>query len=135
MVLWQFLMSCVTAAFLVVGYVVIWVVDKPWFVRLVPSPYGRIGWCTLVGGPLLLSLNFFLLSLSYNIFKGTGSPWSVQFAMLGTKWITPIAAALVIWLLFGMEHLIPNTRGEVLAFVLLLLAWLACSWRTPLLGG
>lgn len=137
MVLWLFLLSCVTAGFSVVGFVIIWLVEKPWFIKMVPSPYGRIGWCAAVASvTVLFVLNFLFITLSYNIFKGTGSPWAVQFAAWGAKWVSPITTAVVIALLFGRNHHPLATRGEAVALLLYAVgALVSLYWRTPFLRG
>lgn len=136
MLWWLFLLSCVTAGFHALGFVIIWLVEKPWFIRMVPSHYGRIGWCTLFASvTVLLVLNFFFILLCYNIYKGTGSAWSVQFAAWGAKWISPFTSTAVIALLFGVHQHPLATRGDAVALLFYAAAGiLSVYWRTPLLG-
>jgi|GEM_PF-6119212 len=132
---WLLLLSLATAGFSVVGFVIIWLVDKPWFIKLVPSLYGRIGWCTVVSsGTVLLLLNFAFLVAFYNIYHKTGSPWAAQFSAWGAKWISPFTNTIVIFILFK-EHRYPiHTYGEAAAVLLSILLMFSLYWRTPLFG-
>lgn len=137
MLLWLFLLSCVTAGFHSLGFVIIWLVEKPWFVKMAPSHYWRIGLCTAIASVTVLSvLNFFFVLLSYNIFKNTGSPWAVQFAAWGAKWISPFTSTIVIAALFGIRNNPLATRGDATALLFYIAAaLLSLYWRTPLWRG
>jgi len=143
---WLVLLSCATAAFSATGLIMVWMVDTPWFTKLMPSKpcflewvpieYWKIFWCTLpFSVTVLLILNVFFVVALYSIFHATGSAWSMQFSAWGAKWISPVTSALVIWLLYGSHQHPLVSRGNAIALLCYLIgSILSVYWRTPLLG-
>lgn len=128
---WLFILSCATAGFHAIGICIVWLVERTWFIEHIPSLKTRIFLCSL-GTSLTVSLGLtylFVLS-TYNIYKGTGSAWDIQFSAWGAKWISPFTSGILIFLLFHQRPL--TSRGEVTAILFYILAaYASIYWKTP----
>jgi len=117
---WFLLLSVITAGFHAVGIYIVYLLDRPWFVEMVPSLYWRIVWCSLIGSlTVFFVLNALFTLSTYYIYKGTRSAWDIQFAAWGAKWVSPFVS-----------------RGGATALVLYAIAAIvSIYWKTPLFGG
>jgi len=133
---WLLLLSVATAGLHALGIYTIYLLDRPWFVEMVPSVHWRIIYCSFIGSlTVFFLLNALFILSTYNIYKGTGSAWDIQFAAWGAKWVSPFVSGVLIYYVFNGEHPLVSRGGATALVLYAVAAVVSIYWKTPLFGG